>query len=366
MPEAPAQPVNVADFERLAEQRLEPGVYGYFAGGAGDERTLRENVAAFARRRLRPRMLVDVGEVSAATTVLGSEVSMPLLVAPVAFQRLVHPDGEVAMARAAAAAGTVMCLSTIATSRPRELAAEAPAAPRWLQLYLFRDRAVSRALVEEAIEAGFEAIALTVDAPRAGRRERDLRTEFEVPAELSAPAVAAALGGKRSLSIQEVFALIDPTPTWRDLESLVAETELPVLVKGILTSEDAALAVEHGAAGVVVSNHGGRQLDGVAASLDVLPEVVEAVGGRCEVLLDGGVRRGSDVAVALALGARAVLAGRAPLWGLAAGGEAGARRVLELLREEIELVLTLLGCPTPADAGSQHLTAPRAGPSAAV
>jgi isopentenyl diphosphate isomerase/L-lactate dehydrogenase-like FMN-dependent dehydrogenase len=356
------EPVNVADFERLAEQRLEPGVHGYFAGGAGDERTLRENVAAFTRRRLRPRMLVDVGEVSAATTVLGTEVSMPLLVAPVAFQRLVHPDGEEAMARAAAAAGTLMCLSTIASSRPREIAAAAPPAPRWLQLYLFRDRAVSRALVEEAIEAGFEAIVLTVDAPRAGRRERDLRTGFEIPAELGVPAVAAALGSGRSLSIQEVFALVDPTPTWRDLESLVAETELPVLVKGILTGEDATLAVEHGAAGVVVSNHGGRQLDGVAASLEALPEVVDAVAGRCEVLLDGGVRRGTDVAIALALGARAVLAGRAPLWGLAADGERGARRVLELLRDEVELALALLGCPTPADVGSGCVTGPRGGP----
>ena len=364
--EASAQPVNVEDFERLAEQRLDPGVHGYFAGGAGDERTLKENLAAFARWRLRPRMLVDVGEVSTATTVLGTEVSMPLLVAPVAFQRLVHPDGEVAMARAAAGAGTAMCLSTIATSRPREIAAAAPAAPRWLQLYLFRDRAVSRALVEEAVEAGFEAIALTVDAPRAGRRERDLRAGFAVPAELSAPAVAAALGGKRSLSIQEVFALIDPTPTWRDLESLIAETELPVLVKGILTSEDAALAVEHGAAGVVVSNHGGRQLDGVAASLDVLPEVVEAVGGRCEVLLDGGVRRGTDVVKALALGARAVLAGRAPLWGLAADGERGARRVLELLRDEIELALALLGCPIPGDLGTEHVIHAEGGPRPVV
>ena len=362
MREPVAQPFNVADFERLAAERLDPGIHGYFAGGAGDERTLRENVAAFARRRLRPRMLVDVEEVSTATTVLGAEVSMPLLVAPVAFQRLVHPDGEPAMARAAAAAGTVMCLSTIATSRPSEVAAQAPPAPRWLQLYLFRDRAVSRALVEEAIEAGFEAVALTVDAPRAGRRERDLRTGFEVPADLSAPAVAAAIGGERSLTIQEVFALVDPTPSWRDLEALIAETELPVLVKGVLTGEDGALAAEHGAAGVIVSNHGGRQLDGVPASLEVLPEVVDAVGGRCEVLLDGGVRRGTDVVVALALGARAVLAGRAPLWGLAVDGERGAREVLELLREEVELALALLGCPTPAHVTSQHVSAPQAEP----
>ena len=362
MPEPAAQPFNVADFERLAADRLDPGTYGYFAGGAGDERTLRDNVAAFARRRMRPRMLVDVEEVRAATTVLGAEISMPLLVAPVAFQRLVDPEGEPAMARAAAAAGTVMCLSTIATSRPAEVAAQAPPASRWLQLYLFRDRAVSRALVDEAIEAGFEAVVLTVDAPRAGRRERDLRTGFEVPADLGAPAVAAATGGERSLTIQEVFALVDPTPSWRDLEALVAETELPILVKGILTAEDATLAAEHGAAGVVVSNHGGRQLDGVPASLDALPEVVDAVAGRCEVLLDGGIRRGTDVAMALALGARAVLAGRAPLWGLAADGERGARRVLELLHEEVELALALLGCRTPADLTSEHVSGPQSEP----
>ena len=355
MPGPHAEPINVADYERLAAERLDPGVHGYFAGGAGDERTLRDNVAAFARRRLRPRVLVDVGEVSTSTTVLGRELSMPLLVAPVAFQRLVDPDGETAMARAAAAAGTVMCLSTIATATPSEVAGAAPGAPRWLQLYCFRDRGVTRALIDEAVGCGFEAIALTVDAPRAGRRERDFRTGFEVPEGVHAPAVAAAVGSERALSVQEVFSLVDPTLGWDDFAALAGDCELPVLLKGVHTGEDARLAVEHGAAGVIVSNHGGRQLDGVAATLDVLSEVVEAVDGGCEVLLDGGVRRGSDVAVALALGARAVLAGRAPLWGLAVGGEAGARRVLELLREELELTLTLLGCASPDEVGPAHV-----------
>ena len=354
----PPEPVNVADYERLAEAAMEPGAHGYFAGGAGDERTLRDNVAAFGRWQLRPRMLVDVGEVSAETTVLGTEVSMPLLVAPVAFQRLAHPDGEAAMARAAAAAGTVFCLSSLASATPGEVAGAAPEASRWLQLYCFRDRGVTRALIDEAVEHGYRAIALTVDAPRAGRRERDLRTGFEVPAEVSVPAVERAVGSDRSLSVQEVFALVDPTLTWRDLESLVAECPLPVLVKGVLTGEDARLAVEHGAAAVVVSNHGGRQLDGVSASLDALPEVVDAVEGRVEVLMDGGVRRGTDVVVALALGARAVLAGRAPLWGLAVAGEEGARRVLELLRAEIELALCLCGCPTPARRDRDHVQRP--------
>ncbi len=333
-------------------------MHGYFAGGAADERTLAENVAAYARVRLRPRVLVDVAEVSTATTVLGTEVSMPLLVAPVAFQRLVDPDGEVAMARAAAAAGTIMCLSTIATSRPREIAAEAPAAPRWFQLYCFRDRGVTRALIDEAVESGFDAIALTVDAPRAGRRERDFRHAFEVPEGIHAPAVAAATGSERPLTVQEVFALVDPSLTWDDFAALVSDCRLPVLLKGVQTAEDGRLAVEHGAAGVVVSNHGGRQLDGVAATLEILPEVLEAVDGACEVLVDGGVRRGSDVATAVALGARAVLAGRAPLWGLAVEGEAGALRVLEILRSEVELALTLLGCRSPAELVPEHVRRP--------
>jgi isopentenyl diphosphate isomerase/L-lactate dehydrogenase-like FMN-dependent dehydrogenase len=350
------EPLNVSDYEQLAAERLDPGVHGYFAGGAGDERTLRDNVAAFGRWRLRPRVLVDVDTVSAATTVLDRPVSMPLLVAPVAFQRLVDPDGEVAMARAAAALGTVMTLSTAATARPAEIAAEAPAGQRWLQLYCFRDRAVTRALVDEAVEAGFEAIVLTADAPRAGRRERDLRTGFAVPADVTVPAVAAAVGDDRPFTPTDLFDLVDPSLDWDDLASLVAESPVPVLLKGVQTAEDAALAVEHGAAGVIVSNHGGRQLDGVAASLDLLPEVVEEVGGRCEVLMDGGVRRGIDVAVALALGARAVLVGRAPLWGLAVDGERGARQVLELLHEEILLALMLLGCRTPHEVRREHVS----------
>jgi 4-hydroxymandelate oxidase len=349
------EPVSVADYERMAERVLDAGTLGYFAGGAGDERTLRDNVEAFRRWQLRPRVLTDVSEVSTVATVLGTEVSMPILVAPVAFQRLVHEDGEEGMARAAAAAGTVMCLSTIATARPSEVAEAAPGGRRWFQLYCFKDRGVTSALMEEAVGSGFEAIAVTVDAPRAGRRERDLRTGFVVPAEVSVPSLAAALGETRPVSVQEVFSLVDPALGWADFERLASDCRLPVLVKGILTPEDALLAVEHGAAGVVVSNHGGRQLDGVPASVEVLPEIVEAVGGRVPVLLDGGVRRGTDVVVALALGAQAVLIGRPAIWGLATGGEQGARRVLEILREELELALTLCGCSSPAAIAASHV-----------
>jgi 4-hydroxymandelate oxidase len=347
--------VNVADLERLAEAALDPGAFGYFAGGAGDERTLRWNREAFDRWRLRPRMLVDVSTASAATSVLGTEVSMPVLVAPVAFQRMAHPDGEPGMARAAGAAGTVMCLSTLATARPSEVAEAAPGAKLWFQLYCFTDRAVTTALMDEAAASGFGAIVLTVDAPRAGRRERDFRTGFQVPPDVTVPCVEAATGGTEPMSVQEIFALIDPCLDWGDLAQLVDQSELPVLVKGILTGEDARLAVEAGVAGIVVSNHGGRQLDGVPASLDALPEVVDAADGRVEVLMDGGIRRGTDVVTALALGATAVLAGRPALWGLAAGGESGALRALEILRAETELALVLAGCPSPEDVTGGHV-----------
>jgi 4-hydroxymandelate oxidase len=334
---------------------LETGVRGYFAGGACDEVTLGDNVAAWRRWRLRPRVLAGVSEVRTSATVLGAEVSMPVLVAPVAYQRLVDDEGEVGMARAVAAAGTVMCLSTLATARPSEVAAQAPGGRRWFQLYCFRDRGVTRALMDEAVAAGFEAVVVTVDAPRGGRRERDLRTGFSIPEGLGVPSVRAALGVDREVTIEETFALMDPSLGWRDLEAIASECSLPLVVKGVLSAEDAALAVEHGAAGVVVSNHGGRQLDCVLAGADALPEVVEAVEGRAAILVDGGVRRGTDVAVALALGADAVMVGRPAVWGLAVAGARGAQRVLELLRDELELALALCGCSSPADLGRAHV-----------
>jgi isopentenyl diphosphate isomerase/L-lactate dehydrogenase-like FMN-dependent dehydrogenase len=350
---------NCHDFERRAGELLDPGVHGYFAGGAGDERTLRDNVAAFGRWQLRPNVLVDVSAVDPATTVLGERVSMPVLVAPTALHRLAHPDGEAGTARAAAAAGTVFTLSTLATSRPADVAL--PGAPQWFQLYVLRDRAVSRALLDEAVEHGFGAIVLTVDAPRAGRRERDFRTGFAVPPEVDMPAVRAALGADACPTPQEFFSLVDTTLTWDALEELASASPVPVVVKGVHTAEDALRAARHGASAVIVSNHGGRQLDGVPAALDMLPEVVEAVGDRVEVLMDGGVRRGTDVLTALALGARAVLVGRPVLWGLACGGEAGVRRVLDLLHEEVRLAMTLLGTPTPDDVSASRLRRPPAG-----
>ena len=351
---AAAEPINIADLERLAAEQIEPGALGYFAGGAGDERTLRRNTEAFAEWELLPRVLVDVSEVSTATAILGRELRTPVLIAPVAFQRLAHPDGEPAMARAAEAAGTVMCVSSLATAGPAEVAAGAGGGRRWMQLYCFRDRGISRALVAEAAEAGYEAIVLTVDAPFAGPRERDLRSGFELPGDCRAPAIDAA-AGRTDLTIGEVFELVDPTLSWSDLETLAGEYELPILVKGVMSATDAELAAGHGAAGVVVSNHGGRQLDGVPATIDVLPDIADAVGGRIEVLMDGGVRRGTDVAIALALGASAVMVGRPALWGLACDGEAGAARALGMLTEELRLALGLLGCASLADLSPAHV-----------
>ena len=348
------EPICVADFERLAETRLDPGAFGYYAGGAGDERALAGNVAAWARLRLRPRVLVDVAEVTTGTTVLGTPVSMPLLVAPTAIQKLAHPDGEQGMARAAAAAGTLMCLSTLATATPEEVAAAAPDAPRWFQLYVFCDRGVTRAFVEQAVEHGYGAIVLTVDAPRLGRRERDLRTGFRVPEEITVPSMAA-IGDWVGGTPLELLGAIDPSLDWSDLEELRSLSSLPLVLKGIQTGEDAELACAHGVDAIVVSNHGARQLDAVAPTAELMQEVVEAVAGRIEVYVDGGIRRGSDVVKALALGARAVLAGRAPLWGLACDGEAGATRVLQLLRDEIELALALCGCPSPDRVAPAHL-----------
>jgi isopentenyl diphosphate isomerase/L-lactate dehydrogenase-like FMN-dependent dehydrogenase len=339
--------INVADFEREAERRLPPGPFGYFAGGAADEVTLRANVDAFAHWHLRPRVLVDVGTVSPATTVLGREVSMPLLVAPTAFLRLAHPDGERAVARAAAAAGTIMCQATLSSLTPAELAAAVPSSRLWFQLYWSKDRGFTRDLLAGVAAAGFEAVVLTVDFAAAGRRERDLRVKFALPDDLAIPNIPGPLARQNFHSA--LADVVDARLTWRDLEWLHDTCGLPVLLKGVLTREDAVLAAEHGAAGVVVSNHGGRQLDGVAPSLEALPEVVEAVAERAEVLLDGGVRRGADVLKALALGARAVLVGRPVLWGLAVGGEEGVARVLSLLRDETVLALTQLGCTSPAE-----------------
>jgi 4-hydroxymandelate oxidase len=348
------EPINIFELEARARERMELQSFDYYASGAHDEVTLRANRAAFERLAIAYRVLVDVSRRDLATTVLGMPVSLPMLVAPTAFHCLATPEGEVATARAAGAAGTVMILSTLST-RPIEAVVAAASGPVWFQLYVYRDRGATEALVRRAEAAGCRALVLTVDAPLLGRRERDVRNRFRLPPGLSVanmlpegygdlPPVAADSG-----LAAYVATLLDPSISWKDVAWLRSITALPVVVKGIVRPDDALRAAEVGAAGIVVSNHGGRQLDTAPATIDVLPEIADALaahGHAIELLLDGGVRRGTDVLKALALGARAVLLGRAVLWGLAADGEAGAAYMLRLLRDELDLAMALAGAPT--------------------
>jgi 4-hydroxymandelate oxidase len=338
--------LTVDEFEEAARGRLPRMVFDYFAGGAGDEWTLAENRRAFERWVLRPRVLVDVSNVDLRATVLGQEVSFPILLAPAALQRMAHRYGELATARAAASVGALMVLSTVSTASLEEVASSDVL--RWFQLYVLKDRDLTAELVKRAHAAGYRALVLTVDAPTLGRRFRDDRNRFSLP-----PGIGMAnlegMGLPESEGSQ-LFAFFverhDASLTWEDVAWLQSLTPLPVVLKGIVRGDDARTAVEAGVAAIVVSNHGGRQLDGAPATIDVLPEVVEAVEGRVEVLVDGGIRRGSDALKALALGARAVLVGRPYLWGLAVDGEAGVRRVLELLRDDLASAMALAGCPS--------------------
>jgi 4-hydroxymandelate oxidase len=347
--------LNLDDMQRAAEAVLPRGSFDYYAGGAGDEITLRANRAAYAEVFLRPRVLAGLGAIDTRTMVVGSEVSMPVLLAPVAFQKLAHADGECATARAAGRAGTLMTVSTIASTALEDVA-QAASGPLWFQLYVYRDRAITRELLRRAKVAGYRAIVLTVDTPLLGRRERDLRNRFTLPPDVRLEnfvwlegQVDGITGWSAASSFWAyVHQQLDSTLSWNTLAWLRSETDLPILIKGVLAEEDAALAVEHGIDGIVVSNHGGRQLDGAEPTLRALPRVVDAVAGRAEVYVDGGVRRGVDVVRALATGARAVLIGRPQLWGLALGGEAGVLRMLELLRAELELAMALCGTDTVA------------------
>jgi 4-hydroxymandelate oxidase len=312
----PHDPFDLDALEAAARSRLERGVYDYIAGGADAERTVADNLAAWSRLRLRPRVLRDVGEVSTATTLLGSEVPTPLMVAPMAYHRMVHPDGEAASA-----------------------------AVRWFQVYVVRDRGWTAELVARAAAAGYRALVLTVDVPLLGRRLRDLRNDFRLPTGLkpaNAPPVAEP-DRRRAADVLAQVGQFDPGLTPDNVGWLAERSGLPVVVKGVLRGDDAVACLDAGAAGVVVSNHGSRQLDTAVATADALPEVVAAVGDRVEVYVDGGVRRGTDVVKALALGARAVLVGRPVLWGLAAGGAAGAERLLSGLAADLRLAMVLCG-----------------------
>lgn len=334
------------DLEQQARACLSPLAYDYVAGGADDELTLAENVAAWRRLRLRPRVLRDVSKVSTATTVLGTAVSLPALVAPMAYQRLAHDDGERATAQGAAAAGTIMIASTVATTSLEDIAAAAPEAVQWFQLYVHRDRGWTAELVARAAAAGYRALVFTVDLPVLGLRRRDERNRFRLP-----PGMVMANVGEPPPQVDGSAIMayasdrLDPGLTFADIEWLRGLCDLPVLVKGVLRGEDARACVDAGAHGIVVSNHGGRQLDTAIATAAALPEVVDAVGDAVEVLVDGGIRRGTDLVKALSLGAQAVLVGRPVLWGLASDGAEGVRSVLETLRDEFARALTLCGAP---------------------
>jgi 4-hydroxymandelate oxidase len=346
--------LNLHEAEVEARERLSAQTFDYYAGGANDEITLHANRRAFEDMAIRYRVLVDVSQRELGTTLFGRAVTAPVVVAPMAFQRLAHPDGEAATARAAAAIGIPMTVSTFATQSIEEVRA-ATSGALWFQLYVHQDRGITRELVSRVAAAGFDALVLTADVPEIGRRERDERNGFRLSPDLrvanfkdaaSAPLQSDAEGSGLASFIS---GMRDSTLQWKDLDWLSRLAGIPLVVKGLVRADDARKAVDHGAAGIVVSNHGGRQLDTAIPSLQALPDVVDAVGSRIVVMMDGGIRRGTDILKALALGARAVMVGRPVLWGLAVDGEAGARRVLELLLAEFDLAMALAGAPRLAD-----------------
>lgn len=349
-------PVNLHAYEALAAERLPPMVYDYYAGGANDEILLRESRTAWDALRVRYRVLRDVSQRDLSVTLEGHRLDWPVIAAPMAFQQMATTEGEVALARATAAAGSGMILSTL-SNRTIEDVRTASTGLLWFQLYIYRDRGVTAELVRRAERAGCTGLVLTVDTPLLGRRERDLLNGFHVPPEFPAPNLGVdmrttlgARADRASALAQFILHHWDAGIAWQDLTWLQSITRLPIYVKGVVRGDDAELALEHGAAGIIVSNHGGRQLDTAVPTARALAEVADAVAGRGTVLVDGGIRRGTDVLKALALGAQAVLLGRPLLWGLAVGGEAGAAHVLQLLRDEVDLAFALAGVRSPAEA----------------
>lgn len=377
--------VNIEDLRRLAQRRLPKAVFDYLDGGAADEVTLRENCRAFQKVVLRPRHAIAHEKCDLRTRVLEHEISFPAMLAPVGYSRLMHPGGEVAAARAAGEIGTGFILSSISGHKLEDVRA-ASSGPVWYQLYLVGGREAAEAAIDRARAAGFSALVITIDTPVAGMRERDLRNGVKelmggsllakipfIPELLAHPRWLAAFvldggvpkleniltPGKGAMRMTDVAAaLASAVVTWNDLRWLRKVWPAPIVVKGVLTADDALRAIDEGANGVVVSNHGGRQLDGVAASLRALPEIVAAINGQAEVLMDGGIRRGSDIVKAICMGARSVLVGRAYAYGLGAAGQAGVGRALEILRADVERTLRLLGCASVAELNSSLVEVP--------
>ncbi|XP_054011973.1 2-Hydroxyacid oxidase 1 isoform X1 [Hylaeus anthracinus] len=350
-----AEFVCIEDYKTYAQRHLSRSVRDYYNSGAGEEYSLKLNIEAFRKFRIRPRFLRDVSKREISTVVLGERISMPLGVAPSAMQRMAHPDGECANVRAAEAAGTIYTLSTISTSSIEEVAEAAPKGIKWFQLYIYKDRNVTSNLIKRAERAGFKALVLTIDAPMFGDRRADFRNKFVLPSHLRLKNFDGELSNKVN-SAQDgsglneyVTNMFDASLSWEDVKWVKSITKLPIVLKGILTPEDALLAIESGVDAIVVSNHGARQVDGIPASIEALPEIVKAVNRKIEVYMDGGIRQGIDVFKALALGAKMVFIGRPILWGLSHSGEKGARHILEIFRKEIDLAFALTGCRSVKD-----------------
>ncbi|XP_070380599.1 uncharacterized protein [Dermacentor albipictus] len=346
--------LTVANIERVARVKLEPQARRYFFSGADRQQTLKENTAAFERLRFRPKFLVDVSRVDTTTSVLGHRISMPIGFAPAAMQKLAHKDGEAAAAQAAQDARTVMILSSLSTTSLEEVRRKAPRCLLWFQAYLFRDRSVTEWMVKRAARAGYSAIVLTADSPVVGHKLGPAKNRFVLPPNVT---FANLEGWHEKSNIQsgtqeDVDGHISRAVSWQDIGWLKKISGLPIVAKGVLTRDAALQAYHHGAAAILVSNHGGRQLDGTPATIEALPEIVSAIRGRLEIYLDSGVRSGADVVKALSLGARAVFVGRPLIWGLAYNGKQGVDRVLEILRTELERTIKLLGCKNSSSLNS--------------
>jgi 4-hydroxymandelate oxidase len=336
-------PINLIDYEDAAKQKLSPATYGYYKGGASDEITIQDNRRAYDEIKILPHVLRDVSQRDLSTTVLGQKIDFPVVIAPMAMAALAHPDKELAIANSAKKFGIPMCLSTLSTTKLEHVSATG--VNSWFQLYVHKDRGMTRELVQRAEASGYQALVVTVDVPVAGYREYLVRNPLILPDNVQLETLIEYWNQDEYPSINAyVAAQFDPSVTWDDIEEFANQTTLPVLVKGILRADDAQEAVKRGVAGIVVSNHGGRQLDTVPATIDVLPEIAEAVDGRCELLVDGGIRRGTDIIKALALGAKAVMLGRPILWGLAVDGQAGVEDILTIIRREYDIALALSGC----------------------
>lgn len=345
----PISALNIFELEQLAKEKLPAIAYDYYRSGAWDEVTLKANREAYEKIKIHYKVLVDVSNRDLSTTLFGQKVSFPILIAPTAFHKLAHPEGEVATARAAVKANTLMTLSSLSTTSVEEVSA-ATNRNFWFQLYINKNREYTRDLVARAEAAGAKALVVTVDTPLWGRRERDVRNGFHLPSGLSAVNLEkydkdAVTKGQTGAGLGQSFAwMIDSALQWKDLDWLAGISKLPIIIKGVCRADDARIAMSHGVKGILVSNHGGRQMDSAPATIEVLPAIVDAVGDQTTVLMDGGIRRGLDAMKALAYGAKAVLVGRPVLWGLASGGQAGVEKALSILREELDLAMALTGC----------------------